>query len=1243
MGKKNTEIRTFLGGVNSDDTPSFVGKDELLNAINVTVSNPYGGNFGDAQDTLALRSMFANLNTGISSITTGGGTFTLLGKVADTRTNTIFFFFFNSLNNHVIASLSKDGTTAVLFRNNYAIDGLKWNANLYISARLAGNNLIFTDPINGARFIDITKTYTVGTVTKDELSFIRPPFAPPLSCSRVTNSLVFNFSAQLGTFQFAVRVKDIWGYETVLSPLSETIFPERQTNIQANAFSGNTIKADLNFQAIIPTYWENIDFVVKNMSDNTYFVYKSYNKNIAADVSAVSLHNAGTTALSAIYEGVELYTLDTNSASKQFESIPIASEHLEIMANRLMLANNLNGYDTPTAIPTNLTITQNTQNTVMPASTGVKVYMITTKNYTLKEDEYPVYAGLFVYYAGEIWGLPKEYSVLRFNGEFVLKCSDLDGATCPYYPPQTVHKSALIKMPNYLIGTFADLFPDPFAYFETRSSPANNGFNLSDALTPTIYRYKIPFAKYVWDLHELGENPSGDWKLSTTTADGYNGFSRFRDFSIFVMDDANEFVGVKSRAFLPNATYNLGVRYYDYALRSCGDQFLQKITIPDYNPFSRQITESIRVQITGANPAPLWASYFAITLSKNSICQNFLNFTPTIIKVARTNKDGIKYVTSDWLNNIQSDELYGIAVPLDSLESYNQGYSFAQGDYVRLSFATGTPIGYSGSQDYVAAVIDVIDGHVIISAPNTEPILFSTAGNMSAQYDKISSPAYDPLLLAPISATEPLVNTFSRQTLCYATIYQQEQSDINNYEVAAIGAISGSLLGYNIWRDFYKGTTTGLFVEIYGDCHTQERASNTAAFTGLSTTTNDRAPQINWAGIWGRISPVDTIGQTKAVNEIRWSNTGDQSLNANLNGMNKFDFSDYELTNYTAGAINMLLGEIGDIGRDKTLLIICSNNGYSTLINQDLIRNTDGNGQLVASSKFISNIIEINGSPATSSPRSFDSSNGKVIWADVQNKQVVMYEGGKVTSISDAKAKRLFFNLFKNAEINGNQAKIYGGFHPLGNEYILGYKSQTEVTKPPLVTTTLEYPLSFYYQKSYSWVFNIETGKWTSIIPKMLEVVNLNDKVYCWDSESQVFQVMFEPSILNPDYNSLVVIPFNSNYDYVKTALALKLDATRPPDSVWIQTNVNTRLDLNPSAEGSTQIATVSDWIYREGDWYCSILRDRLSNRILFTPEEIKQRNFNGIRLKGKTINIVLVWNKDSGHFVANSCSLAYE
>lgn len=1243
MGKKNTEIRTFLGGVNSDDTPSFIGKDELLNAINTTISNDYGsdGNYSP-QDNLSLRSLNGKQSTAVNALLFGF-TYTLLGKVADTRTNTIYLFYYNSGTRSRIIRLTKSGTADIFFNDTFTVSGLNWNANLYVSARLSGNNLIFTDPINGTRFLDVTKTYTASSVTKDEMSFIRVPNSAPLSCVRATNTLVFNFTAQLGTFQFATRIKDVWGFETVLSPLSETIYPERQSRIDLNAFSGNTIEVQLNFANKIPSYWDTIDFVVRNVSDNTYFVYKTFNKAIAADVVEVNDHNSGTAALSATYEGLELYALDDNSKIKQFEAMPITSEHLEIMDNRLLLANNVNGYDTPTKIPTNLTISQATTNTVMPAMTGHKIYMITTKNYTLTEDNYPIYAGLFIFYDGAVWALPKEYSVLRFNGEFVLKCSNKDGTLYPYYAPQTVQKSSLVKCTDFFDGTIAGTFPDPFSYLETLSNPLNNGFNLGDVFTAN---YKVPFAKFVWELHELGENPSGDWKQDTSLNDGYNGFSRFRDFTIYVLDDADEFTGSGgSQALLPSSSYNMGVRYYDYAMRSCGDQFIEKISIPQYDPFDRQITEAINVSITGVNEAPSWAEYFAITLSKNSACQNFLNFTPTIVKIARKTTEGIKYVTSDWLNNVQSDEVYGIALPLDALTSYNQGYTYAQGDYARLSFAVGNPSGYTAATEYVGSIIDVIDGHAIISAPNVEPITFSVAGNMSAQYDKISSPGYSGVLLAPISATDPLMATYSRQTICYATIYQQEQVDINNYEVAALGYCD-VVLGVNQMIKFYSGTTDSTSFDIFGDCHTQERTSSVAAFTGLSNRSNERTISPLWYGMYGRISPIDNVGQTKAINEVRWSNTGDPSLNANLNGMNKFDFADYTLTNYTSGAINMILGELGDLGRSETLLIICASGGYSTLINQSLIRNTDGSGQLVASSKFIDNIIEINGNPATSSPRSFAISPNGVFWADVLNKQIVLFSGGKAEIVSDKKAKYLFYRLFKDSEKNGNQAKIYGGFHAMGNQYVLGYKSQEEEDKGDLPSTTLEYPLSFFYQKSYTWIYNAQIGKWTSIIPKMLETIALSEKIWAWDNVGQTFDEVFAPVIgtlgAAPDYNGMIVIPFNSEYDYVKSALAIKLDASRAPDETWIQSNVNTLFSLG-TGDGSTQVATVSDWQYREGDWYCSILRNRLSKITTLTPTEFQKRNINGTRLKGKTINVILIWYKENGHFAANSCSLAYE
>jgi hypothetical protein len=122
----------------------------------------------------------------------------------------------------------------------------------------------------------------------------------------------------------------------------------------------------------------------------------------------------------------------------------------------------------------------------------------------------------------------------------------------------------------------------------------------------------------------------------------------------------------------------------------------------------------------------------------------------------------------------------------------------------------------------------------------------------------------------------------------------------------------------------------------------------------------------------------------------------------------------------------------------------------------------------------------------------------------------------------------------------------------------------------------------------------------------------------------------------------MITIPFNDKYPATKAPLALRLDATRAPDEVWVQADTNTRFDLLSGSVGSVQVANVGDWQYREGDWLCYVLRDRMS-RNATSPTDWNVSGLNGTRLKGKNLSVVLIWYKTNGHFSATSCSLAYE
>ena len=1272
MRKKNTEIRLTSAGINADDSFQLIGDNELVNALNVTPFSPYEQIEGSNNSTLAPQSLTSvqailNADTGIN---------TLLGYCTDVSNLQLYLFYHNTDGFHKI--ISTNGAGAILHLNDAdVIDGLNWSADMFISARIFGNLLFFTDNVNPQRYINVNKSYSTGSLTQSMITLGQEPFSAPLKVARATDSAVYSNFVQLNAFQMTYRVQNDEGFLSVLSPYSETVAPVRQSDLTLVSQNfGNTIVSELNFDMKIPSDWKRFDFIVRNLADNTFLIYRSLFSSNTADAAEVAAHNAGTTALKAIFTGNTTEAIDSISASKQFESIPRTSKLLEIALSRISLANNLEGYNAPTTLPANVSITKNTVTASNITWEGGAVYLVLAKNFDIDDAEFPIYGGLFTTLYDtdaakwKVYSLPYEYSKLRFNGSTTLY---LDTRTSfPYLPPQTISKDALIEIPTAFEGTFiSTLGVDPFLALETLSAayPALNGFSITDL---GGFCYNEALARLVWTVHGIGDLvgtggtvSSGNWyAVNTNTAgtiQGYIGLSRFNcwgglgsdDYYILVSNAPSEKVGTDSRFFFPSTNYSTGIRFYDSLLRTCGNVFKEKITTPSYNPVDRTLVKNIDVSLSGVTGgAPSWAKYFAFTMSKNESCNDFLMFSPNCIKVARQKNNGEIYVTSDLQNNFLNDKIYGIAIPLDSLGQYHKGYAFdpttSINDRVTLEFGFQSPDALAAPISYTANVINFIDGHVIIAPFESDPLGTTFYGAylpkmFSTQYKQIASPTFNVTLGATISNHVAFSGQYrERQHLCYATILIGNQPDIDCYEVAAIGYCEDLGAG-NQPSKFYTGTGVATSITINGDCYSQKRESRIFGFTGLSTTSNETIQSFKWVENSGRISPIDKVGERYLPNAIRWSNTG--ILGAFDNNLSKFDVLDYRLTDSRAGEINMLWSQLGDTERSNAMLIICKSNGYYAMLGQNVLYNSNGEANLTVSNNYIDNLQELNGRPGTESPRSFAGYNGVVMWVDTVQRCVQLYQSGNTFVASDIKVKRVFERILKQVVENDLQSQVTGGINPLSGEYLVSIPTATPSSKPNLPTSNVEFPFDFYYNKNFTWVFNYNIKRWTSIFTTGRWYMNVAKNVYSWNKQTveglSEFYKEFTLSDDAPEYDGMICIPFNSEYPKVKSPLAISLDASRAPDETWVFASTNGNVDSSIEDTYSVMVANVGDWIYREGQWQCSILRNRLSNNAA-NATQYNQSGINGFRLKGKVIQIAMIWYSGQGKFNVTSVQLNY-
>lgn len=296
-----------------------------------------------------------------------GGTNIALGWAEDEPNNRFVYLIWNSGGNHGIYCYDASANYIyTVLLDAQLTGGLNFDKYHCIhSAKIENGCVYWTDNYNQPRRINIDAgikmnhiDYTTNVspytnpLSQSVISWIRrQPGLPPaqLKVTQTSPAISTNFIDK-DSFQFSYRYlyRD---YETSTLSAESTLAP---FNGEKETF--NRIDVSISLAETIDQDVLQIDLVANFLIGGTYFIIKSWNKNVAADLAAIEAHNAGTTALTySFYNDRVGIALDAAYSVKPYDSVPIYAQTIEIAKNRGFMGNYIIGYDTPTS--TSLAVT----------------------------------------------------------------------------------------------------------------------------------------------------------------------------------------------------------------------------------------------------------------------------------------------------------------------------------------------------------------------------------------------------------------------------------------------------------------------------------------------------------------------------------------------------------------------------------------------------------------------------------------------------------------------------------------------------------------------------------------------------------------------------------------------------------------------------------------------------------------------------------------------------------------------
>lgn len=409
---------------NSDDAAFALEPTDIVNGENVRNSTT------DAGVTGVVESIGSNvlISQPVPSIT-----YLTIGSKEDTENKRFIKFQYNTIGSEhkIVALYEQAGTNGVeydVLLSYQVTGGLNFSKDSPIhSAIIVNGFLIWPDSTNNEpRKINIEsaiKANNPSFVTDavpyifplnfSEITLIKPPPALAPNINKHTDVTFTNNFIANENFEFA------WQFVYYDNETTVTGCYSRASRLNAATDTANAIVINMDSAQVIPSTVRIVNLVVRydneinGQPSNIGKTIKTWDKDIAAEAAEIALQNLGTPLQYDFFNNTTGETLAPDDILRPYDVVPIYCEGMEAFRNRVGLANNTEGYDTP--LLTSMSVALGNQITLASSSHSTNLISFKARHFPFPP--FYAYSGWYLYIT---WLNPVGYYAITSTEQTIL-------------------------------------------------------------------------------------------------------------------------------------------------------------------------------------------------------------------------------------------------------------------------------------------------------------------------------------------------------------------------------------------------------------------------------------------------------------------------------------------------------------------------------------------------------------------------------------------------------------------------------------------------------------------------------------------------------------------------------------------------------------------------------------------------------------------------------------------------------